>query len=204
MTGKTHLGLGIMATVLLSPYIGYKLSIGALAASGISSLLPDIDHPNGLLNQYLLPMKRREFKWMLYIAIGVFLLGVNYFFFNYLMMNLAGFFLILIGFSSHRDGITHSLTGLCCFCILFGVFAEEYELQSLILPFVIGYGMHLLCDMFTKRGVGLLLPFKKTKFRMPVTFRVGSAFGGLLEGLMLCMGLLCILLRLPLLITRFK
>lgn len=204
MTGKTHLGIGVISTVILSQYISYDLSIGALLICSISSLLPDIDHPKGIINKYILPMKNKEFKMAIYITVGIFLIVLNYFYFNNIYLNSMGIFVILIGISSHRDGITHSITGLLCFAGVFGVLAVTNNFSGLIIPFAIGYGTHLISDMFTKRGVPLLYPFKNKKFKMPITFTVGSAFGNLMEGIIISAGLIYIVLRLPLLITRFK
>lgn len=204
MTGKTHFGIGVISTVILSQYLSYDLSFGTLLICSAASLLPDIDHPNGIINKYILPMKNKEFKRLIYIGIGAFLIVFNYLYFNKIYLNAAGIFVILIGISSHRDGITHSLAGLLCFSGVFGIFAVANNFPQLIVPFVIGYLMHLIGDMFTKRGVALLYPFKKKKFRMPITFTVGSAFGDLMEGIFIAAGLIYLMFRLPFIITRFK
>jgi inner membrane protein len=204
MTGKTHFGIGIISTVVLSQYLSYDLSLGALMVCSIASLLPDIDHPKGIINKYLLPLKNKQFKMTIFFVIGIFLVILNYFYFDNMYINLTGIFIILIGFSSHRDGTTHSFLGLFCFAGVFGVVAMTNNLNGLIVPFIIGYMSHLIADMFTKRGVMLLYPFISRKFRTPITFSVGSVFGNIIEGIIISSGLLYILFNLPQIITRFK
>lgn len=204
MTGKTHFGIGVISTVILSQYFSYNLSLGTLVICSLGSLLPDIDHPKSIINKYILPMKNKNFKIAIYVTLGVFIIILNYFYFynNYLMV--VGIFLILIGASAHRDGITHSLTGMLCFLGVFGFLATNYKFKELIIPFAIGYGAHLLGDMFTNRGIALLFPFKKKKFKMPLTYAVGSWWGNLIEGGIIAAGLIYLIFKLPIIITRLK
>jgi inner membrane protein len=204
MTGKTHFGIGVISTVILSQYLSYNLSLGTLIICSLASLLPDIDHPKSIINQYVLPLKNKEFKIAIYVVLGVFINALDYFYFNNAYLKVAGIFLILIGISAHRDGITHSLTGLLCFLGVFGFFARTYKFQELIIPFAIGYGTHLLGDMFTNRGVPLLFPFKKKKFKMLLTYSVGSWWGNLLEGAIIAAGLIYLTFQLPVILTKIK
>lgn len=204
MTGKTHVGVGVISTVILSEYFKYNLTIGVVFVSALASLLPDVDHPKSIINQYVLPMKRKEFKIAVYVVLGVFLIILNYFYFNNAYLTTAGILLIMIGVSTHREGITHSLAGFICFSASFGYLAVTYKFQELIIPFAIGYGMHLIGDMFTNRGVPLLFPFKKKKFKMPITYSVGSWWGDLLEGIIIAWGLIYLIFKLPMIITRIK
>lgn len=204
MTGKTHLGVGVMATVILSEYINVKLSLTSLGICAFASVLPDIDHPNGLINRYILPVRSKWVKITFYFILGIFILIFNHFYMNYSYLRFLGIFLILIGVSTHRNGITHSLTGLICFLGIFGSFAVKYNLKDSILPFTIGYGAHILCDMFTNRGVPLFYPFKKTKYKMPLTFSVGSWFGNFFEGLITAAGLIYLVWRLPIIFSKIR
>lgn len=204
MTGKTHLGVGLISTVILAQYLSYNLSFGVLIICALSSVLPDIDHPKGIINKYLLPMKSKEFKIAIYVTIGVFLIILNYFYFNAIYLNVTGIFLIMIGVSAHRDGVTHSLAGLLCFVFVFGFFATTYHYKDLIIPFAIGYGSHLLGDMFTSRGVPLYFPFKKKKYKMPLTYTVGSWWGNLIEGGIIAAGLIYLTFKLPIILTKIK
>ena len=85
-----------------------------------------------------------------------------------------------------------------------GFLQSSYEFRNCIVPFVIGYGTHLLGDMFTNRGVPLLFPFKKKKFKMPLTFAVGSWWGTLIEGGIIASGLIYLTFKLPMILTRIK
>jgi inner membrane protein len=163
MTGKTHLGIGVMTTIIISEYIPMDLSLITLGVCAFASLLPDIDHPKGVVNKYILPIKSKAVKVTIYITIGIFILSLNYFYLNYTYLKAMGIFLILIGVSNNRNGVTHSLTGLLCFLGTFGYGAVRYGMSSSIIPFTIGYGAHLVSDMFTNSGVPLLYPFKNRK-----------------------------------------
>lgn len=204
MTGKTHLGIGVMATVILSEYIPIQLSLTSLVVCAFASLLPDIDHPKGLINKYILPVRSKWIKITVYITLGIFILLLNYFYMNYSYLRSTGIFLILIGISTHRNGITHSLTGLLCFLGILGEAAVKYSLINSILPFTIGYGAHIICDMFTNRGVPLFFPFKKTKYKMPITFSVGSLRGNVFEEIITAAGLIYLVWRLPIIFTKVR
>jgi inner membrane protein len=204
MTGKSHFGIGIITTAILSEYLKYNLNTATLIVCTVASLLPDIDHPKGFINQYLLPIKSREIKIALYVVIGIFIILLDYFYFNMAYLKVIGIFFILIGISTHRDGITHSLTGLLCFAGVLGFVANTYNFKEVIFPFIIGYGMHLLCDMLTSKGVPLFYPFNKKKYKFPVTFTVGSWWGNLIEGGIIASGLLYLVFKLPVIITKIR
>ncbi|MDO6355218.1 metal-dependent hydrolase [Caloramator sp. CAR-1] len=197
MTGKTHVGIGVISAVALSQYKMVELSLGGLLVCAIASLLPDIDHPKALLNKYILPIKNKAVKTTIYFTLGVFFLLLNFFYLNLKYVETIGIFFVLTGFSSHRNGITHSLTGLLCFGGTFGYAARIYGFKEYIVPFFIGYGLHLIADMFTNRGVSLFYPFKKKKYKMPITFAVGSFWGNLFEGLIISIGLIYLTFKLP-------
>lgn len=204
MTGKTHFGIGVITTAILSEYLKYNINAATLLVCAAASMLPDIDHPKGFINQYVLPIKSKQIKIAIYVVLGIFLIVLDYFYFDSVWLKIAGAFLILIGISAHRDGITHSLTGLLCFGGMIGFLANHYKLQEIIEPFLIGYGMHLVCDMLTSKGVPLFFPFKNKKYKFPLTFTVGSWWGKLIEGGILSAGLLYLVFKLPILITRIK
>lgn len=204
MTGKTHLGIGVMATVMLSEYVNIDISLAALGVCAFASILPDIDHPKSIINKYILPVKNKAVKATIYITLGVFIFILNYFYFNVDAIKALGIFLVLVGVSSHRNGVTHSLTGFLCFLGIFGYSAAYYGFRECIIPFVIGYTSHLICDMFTNRGIPLFFPFRKKKFKMPITFAVGSWWGNLIEGLLTAGGLIYLTWRLPIIISNIK
>lgn len=68
----------------------------------------------------------------------------------------------------HR-GFTHSL--LACL-ILWGLIQSIHV--SFSIGFCLGYLSHLLGDFFTNRGVPLLHPLSKKRWRAPLTFKTGS------------------------------
>lgn len=204
MTGKTHLGIGVIATVILSQYIPVELTVPALGVSAFASLLPDIDHPKGIINKYILPFKNKSVKITLYITVGIFIIILNYFYFNFEYLTALGIFITLIGVSSHRNGTTHSLTGYLCFLWTFGYAASDLGFKNLVIPFSIGYVLHLLADMFTSKGIPVFYPFIKKKFKMPVTFTVGSWWGNLIEGIITASGLIYLTWKLPIILMQLK
>lgn len=204
MTGKTHLGIGVMTTIIVAEYIPLNLTLSALGVCALASLLPDVDHPKSIINKYILPVKNKAVKTTIYLTLGVFIFLINFFYFNLTYVETIGIFLILVGISSHRNGITHSLTGLLCFVGVFGYTARIYNFSNCTIPFALGYGMHLLGDMCTNRGIPLFYPFRKKKFKMPITFSVGTWWGNLVEGLIISIGLIYLTWKLPVIITTLK
>ncbi|MBZ4662465.1 MAG: metal-dependent hydrolase [Caloramator sp.] len=204
MTGKTHLGIGVMFTVILSEYFKLSLTTGALVACALASLLPDIDHPKSFINQYILPFKNKLTKTTFYITLGVVIYLINSFYFNYTYFKILSFFSVLIGLSTHRNGLTHSLFGFICFVSLFGYAAILYGFRECIIPFSLGYIMHLIADMFTSKGIPIMYPFKKKKFKMPFTFKVGSWLGNIIESAIILTFLVYVAWRLPIIITNYK
>ncbi|WP_160318217.1 metal-dependent hydrolase [Caloramator mitchellensis] len=193
-----------MSTVVLSQYNVVELTLGGLVICALASLLPDIDHPKAFLNKYILPIKNKSVKTSIYFTIGIFFILLNLFYLNIKYVEIIGIFFILTGFSSHRNGITHSLVGLISFSSTFGYAARTYGFREYIVPFFIGYGLHILADMFTNRGVSLFYPFRKKKYKMPITFSVGSFWGNLFEGLIISGGLIYLTLKLPEILLNMK
>lgn len=204
MTGKTHLGIGVMTAVILSEYTPVDITIASLAACAFASILPDIDHPKSIINKYILPVKNKAVKASIYITLGLFLSILNYFYFNLGYLRAIGIFFVLVGVSSHRNGITHSLTGLLSFSGVFGYTAISYGFSGSALPFIIGYGTHLLGDMMTSRGIPLFYPFKKKKYKFPITFSVGSWWGNFIEGIIISGGLIYLTWRLPVILSKIN
>lgn len=204
MTGKTHLGIGVMTAVILSEHSPVEITTASLAACAFASILPDIDHPKSIINKYILPVKNKAVKASIYITLGVFLSILNYFYFNFAYLRAIGIFLVLVGVSSHRNGITHSLTGLLCFSGVFGYAATTYGFSGSVLPFIIGYGTHLFADMMTSRGIPLFFPFRKKKYKLPITFSVGSWWGNFIEGIIISGGLIYLTWRLPVILSKIN
>ena len=197
MKGKTHVGVGIVTFLSVYNTLPGKFNYIGLLIVVFSSILPDVDHPKSIINKYILPFKNKTSKVMVYSSLGVILLWYDYLYTNEPIMKGIGISLLIIAVSSHRNGLTHSLTGMIMFSFIIGYLGNMYNLHYLVYYFIIGYGMHLLCDMITDRGVPLVSPFKNKKFRMPLTYRTNSKIGCTIEELLMIGGLLFTIYKLP-------
>ncbi|WP_138203478.1 metal-dependent hydrolase [Haloimpatiens lingqiaonensis] len=197
MTGKTHAGIGIVTYIGLCDKLPGKFSYIGIVVVGIASLLPDADHPKGILNKYILPFKNKATKVAVYVGMGLITLLLDHFCFNKPIVKVLGFILIMIGFSSHREGITHSIVGMVLFTLIASYLGKMYGIHQITYYFLIGYGMHLICDMFTKRGVPIFYPFKNKKYKTPVNFSTGSKVGIIVEEIIMMVGLMYVIYRLP-------
>ncbi|SKA98478.1 inner membrane protein [Caloramator quimbayensis] len=204
MTGKTHVGIGVMSAVILSQYIPMDLTVSALSVSALAALLPDVDHPKSIINKYILPFKSKGAKVTFYFMLGIFVIAVNSFYFSYSHLNALGVFFIFIGASNHRNGTTHSLTGFLCFLFTIGYIMVKIRCGNLIVPFSIGYLSHLSADMFTSKGIPLFYPFSKKKFKMPITFTVGSFWGKMIESIITAGGLIYLTYKLPIIMMKMR
>lgn len=197
MTGKTHAGLGAAVYVALSSRLPGGFNYMGLVVVLIASLLPDIDHPKSMVNKYILPFKSKAAKVTLYICSGIIVLWFDYLYTNQPAYKALGYALIAVGFSSHRQGLTHSLLGMITFTFIVGYAGKKYNLQNATYYFIIGYSVHLLGDMATNRGVPLFYPFKNKKMKLPLTFRVGSKLGNFIELALVVAGLIYVIYKLP-------
>lgn len=197
MTGKTHAGIAAVTYVALCVNLPDKFNYVAMGIVILSSLLPDIDHPKSIINKYILPFKNKWTKFTVYACLGIIVLYFDYIYMNEPAFKALGFSLILIAISSHRTGITHSLTGMIVFTFIVGYISKMYNLPYITNYFIIGYGMHLLCDMATNRGISLFYPFKNKNIKLPLTFRTGSKFGNFVEEFIMILGLIYIVYKLP-------
>jgi len=197
MTGKTHAGIGLAAYIALSNRLPGGFSYLGMTVVFAASLLPDIDHPRSIVNKYILPFKNRNTKVTLYFCSGIIVLWFDYLYTNEPAYKALGAALIAIGFSSHREGLTHSLLGMITFAFIVGYIGNKYNLKHLSSFFIIGYSTHLLGDMATNRGVPLFYPFKNKKIKLPLTYRVGSKFGTFIELVLVVIGLLYVIYKIP-------
>ncbi|MBE6067229.1 MAG: metal-dependent hydrolase [Clostridium lundense] len=197
MKGKTHAGVGIVTYLLLYNKLPDKVSLTGLAVVTFASLLPDIDHPKSIINQYILPFKNKMTKVVLYACSGIIFLWYSFLYDKEPYIKTIGIFLILIAVSSHRKGLTHSLMGMILFAFQIAYIGNVYEIRNLIYYFMLGYGLHLLCDMATNRGVPLLYPFKEKNIKLPITFKTNSFIGNFIETLIIVAGLLYVIYSFP-------
>lgn len=196
MNGKTHAGIGLITFVAFSDKLPGGFSYPGLGVVLVASLLPDIDHPKSIINRYILPFKNKAAKVTLYICSGIIVLYFDYLYTNQPAYKALGAALIAVGLSSHRQGLTHSLLGMITFAFIVGYVGEKYNLKYITSYFIIGYSMHLLCDMLTNRGIPLFYPFKNKKVKLPFTYRVGSKTGNFIELFIVVVGLIYIIYKL--------
>ena len=197
MKGKTHLGIGIVTSIALYEKLSLDFNIISLGVVAFGYLLPDIDHPKSMINKYILPFKNKITKVIMYICIGIILLWYSIISGGIPHIKAIGILFIFISISTHRNGLTHSLTGMIIFSVVVGYIGNIYNLYNIIYYFMIGYGSHLLCDMATPRGVPLFYPFKDGNIKLPITVRTNSKAGNILENLIVILGYGYIIYRLP-------
>lgn len=144
MNGKTHkiggVCAGIIATSMLieAPYSFEKILIGGILIGGsiVGSLMPDIDLPSSTVGQKVKPI-------------------------SYLINQFFG----------HR-GITHTpiLHIICSIFLLLLGGSLTGILRLIYLSFVIGLFVggisHIVLDSMTVKGLPLLYPFSKKKYRI--------------------------------------
>jgi inner membrane protein len=202
MKGKTHAGVGIVTFLSIYNSLPGKFNYIGIVVVIFASVLPDIDHPKSIINKYILPFKNKVTKITLYMCIGIIVLWYDYLYTKEPIIRALGISLIIIAVSSHRNGLTHSLSGLIIFSFIAGYIGNMYNIHYLVYYFIIGYGMHLLCDMATNMGIPLLYPFRNKKVKLPITYRTNSKVGTAIEELLMIGGLLFTIYKLPIIFYK--
>lgn len=197
MKGKTHAGLGVVTFLSVYNSLPGKFNYIGMMVVILASVLPDIDHPKSIINKYILPFKNKATKVTLYMCLGIIILWYDYLYTKQPAFKALGVSFMVIAMSSHRNGLTHSLSGMIIFSFIAGYIGNMYNIHYLVYYFMIGYGMHLLCDMATNRGVPLLYPFRNKKVRLPITYKTNSKMGNSIEELLMIFGLIFIIYKLP-------
>lgn len=197
MTGKTHAGIGSVIYVAICNQLPGKFNYIGMIVVFFASILPDVDHPKSMINKYILPFKNKTTKVTIYICLGIIILWFDFLYTKELALKSLAVCFIIIGLSTHRNGLLHSLTGMMLLMLMLGYTCTKYLLPPLVYPFVIGYGSHLVGDMFTKMGVPLFYPFSNRKFKFPCTYKVGSKVGRLIEEIIMIFGVVYIVYALP-------
>lgn len=168
--GKTHMVLGILTTGWLTKIDNIETGLIAVGASIMGSLMPDVDHKDAILRKTIRFESKTNYELVgLAIAGGLvhevikkgsFILPIISAVLIAILCN------HVINTSGHR-GITHSLLGL----MMFGILAF-FLLKAAVVPFIIGYSMHLVGDMVTNSGIPLIYPDEtKISYRL---FDTGS------------------------------
>ncbi len=177
---------------LLSEGLPSSMLIQLLAmtiAVWVGSMAPDLDQPGSTLSRDISgPLGRTKATAfvgglsLLYLAtrLPVTLSLMPYLQWGFLIV---GWILVLMALLKHR-GLTHSLLGMGLVCIavhwgLLVLLADGVSFaSSLFLPFLIGYGAHLVADSFTKSGIApFYLPFvpmTQKHWHFPLHIRTGS------------------------------
>lgn len=197
MKGKTHAGLGVVTFLSVYNSLPGKFNYIGMMVVILASVLPDIDHPKSIINKYILPFKNKATKVTLYMCLGIIILWYDYLYTKQPAFKALGVSFMVIAVSSHRNGLTHSLSGMIIFSFIAGYIGNMYNIHYLVYYFMIGYGTHLLCDMATNRGVPLLYPFRNKKVKLPITYKTNSKMGDSIEELLMIFGLLFIIYKLP-------
>ena len=197
MTGKTHAGIGGMIYVAICNKLPGKFNYIGIIVVILASILPDIDHPKSMINKYILPFKNKTTKVTIYVCLGIIILWFDFLYTKDIALKFLALTFIIIGLSTHRNGLLHSLTGMMLFMLMIGYVCTKYSLPPLVYPFTIGFGSHLIGDMGTKMGVPLFYPFFKKKVKFPYTYESGSKIGALIEGVIMAFGLVYTVFVLP-------
>lgn len=171
MTGKTHMAIGIAAALTISSKQPVENQLILVLSSAIGSLIPDLDHPRSKLNQKLLFINNNFYRTLFYIAISGIFTGLYFVIKNKIFMLLA-LCSCLIGISRHRS-FTHSIVGFLLASSIVRMVSLKYGLTLIYSGFVIGYGFHLIADLFTPKGIQLLYPLK-THTSFPITIRTNG------------------------------
>ncbi|WP_333887729.1 metal-dependent hydrolase [Clostridium sp.] len=197
MKGKTHAGVGVVTFLSVYDMLPGKFNYIGILVVIFASVLPDIDHPKSIINKYILPFRNKFTKMVFYSCLGTILLWYDYLYKGEPVIKAISISFFIVALSTHRNGLTHSLTGMIMFSFIIGYLGNMYNLHYLVYYFIIGYGMHLLCDMITDRGVPLFYPFKNKKLKMPLTYKTNSKIGCTIEELLMIFGLLFTIYKLP-------
>lgn len=197
MKGKTHAGIGAVTFISIYDKLPGGFNYLGLAIVILASLMPDIDHPKSIINKYILPFKNKKTKTVVYLCLALIVLYFDYLYVRIPALKALGISLVFIAISSHRNGLTHSLIGLMIFTIISDYLGKTYAMPNAAYYFMIGYGMHLICDMATKMGVPLFYPFLKKKYKLPLTYNANSKGGSSFEDLLMIIGIVYTIYRLP-------
>lgn len=166
MTGKTHITLGIAAALLLTHPAAPSGVLAAAVGGALGGRIVDIDSTGRTPSDTGQRGVRTALPEVL--LLGALLAADGYLKGGLcqslldrpgpaLLGGLAGLLLLLcLGFRSEHRTFTHSLLGMALFCA-----AVSLLLPPLALPFLLGYGSHLLADLCNLRGLQLFFPLRR-------------------------------------------
>lgn len=175
MNGKTHMAIGAAVSPLVVNSVEPNSFLFTVSLVILGSLMPDIDKENSKISTLFR-------KLLMAIVMGLlvvkafpdifmkFIPGITREFAHRQQLGLGVCLLIcylIIGKVSIHRTFTHSIIGTVVCCI--GVFLL---VNDALIPFGLGYILHLIADIITIEGVPLLYPIK-TKFALKL-FSTGS------------------------------
>ncbi len=163
MLGKTHITAGIASALLITRPATIPEVVSAVIGGAIGGWIVDIDH-----NKKQDINTEKVFNGIItFLIIGAFIIldflignGMCKYIVDNWGLNVwigLGSFLILafIGLMTNHRTFTHSLLGILSFSTSLYFFCRPAAI-----PFFIGYASHLLLDLFNKKGLQILFPFK--------------------------------------------
>ncbi|WP_313755596.1 metal-dependent hydrolase, partial [Tissierella sp.] len=137
MTGKTHIAIGITAALAVSSNQPVENRLVLVLVSAISSLIPDLDHPKGKLNQKILLINNNFYRILFYLSLG-FVSTYLYYSMEIKVFLYLGIISFLIGISSHR-GFTHSIIGFLISLTIIKLCMGNFGVEYIYTGFTIGY-----------------------------------------------------------------
>lgn len=157
MQGKTHVTIGLTAVTTTMACGLIPIEITPLIGAIIGSLLPDIDHDKATINSSLNINKTAY----------VFFAAIILYFKQDITSLLIALMLLGVSFSKHR-ALTHSLLALGVLTIVSIKLDNQFKYAL-----IIGYGLHLMADYFTNKGIEIFFPYKK-RYSSPITISTGK------------------------------
>jgi len=171
MTGKTHVAIGVAAALTISYNQPVESQLVLVTAAVIGSLIPDLDHPKGKLNQKLLLINNNFYRALFYLSISSIFMYLFYAMENKVFM-LLSLVSCLVGISNHRS-FTHSIIGFLLSSSIIKMGTLKFNLPSIYTGFVVGYALHLIADSFNPKGIRLFYPIK-ANISFPITIKTNS------------------------------
>jgi len=151
LRGVTHAAIGaagvLLYEVLMMGEPEPEAAAMAMTVAVAGALLPDIDHPGSLVSRKATLVLKGTRLGVWITAVVLLVMGL----YVYWPLMGVGLFMFAVSLVPHR-GVTHSLVGALAIGLLLWAFAGSH-----VVPFMIGYLLHLLADMFTG-GVPLFWP----------------------------------------------
>lgn len=169
---RTHVPLGVATALCVGGALDMKVGVPFIAAAAIGSMLPDIDHPQGKLNQKILLVNNKmgkllTYTFLAYLMVDLYIKNSSM---NFLLYLVPAF--LMIAFSKHR-GITHSILGSVGMIFIVYKLEPMLRITGITMGFAMGYISHIVSDCFTHSGVELLFPNRKN-FNFPLTIRTNG------------------------------